>query len=123
MKKILLLWTLLVLTIIVKSQTIGLQMDYTLPDGSVGNYFRTGQVVFDHDEKNFSDTMVCKVEMVLYKDLETYSKQFNKMSFRREVQIKYTLKDLNSGELWEVLYDRILIKDKEFFANAKRIKM
>ena len=91
---------------------VGLQKQINLPDFNTGNYLRTGQVIMLYEKDNFTGIMKCKVELLLFKDLDAYKAGADQMNYRTVAYITYTLTDLINGDLWNQLFTRIVAQNE-----------
>lgn len=96
---------------------VGLQKQINLPDFNSGNYLRTGQVTMLYEKDNFTGLMKCKVELLLFKDLDSYKAGADQMNYRTVAYITYTLADLINGDLWNQLFTRVVAQN-EYLSDA-----
>ena len=114
MKRLTAIISLILIGFIAKSQTIGIEKQITLSDGTVGNYLTISSVTNELD----GDSILVKVDLNLYKSKELFSSNVKEMPFRHEVQFyRKNLYYLTSDSLYSI----ITRLDTAFFKSYKLI--
>ena len=114
MKKLIVIIAMILIGFIAKSQTIGIEKQITLWDGTVGNYLTMSSVT----NELTGDSILVKVDLNLYKSKELFDAKVKPMPFRHEVQFyRKNLYYLTSDSLYSI----ITRLDTAFFKNYKLI--
>ena len=114
MKRLTAILALILIGFIAKSQTIGIEKQITLGDGTVGNYLTISSVA----NEPAGDSILVKVDLNLYKSKELFSSNVKAMPFRHEVQFyRKNLYYLTSDSLYSII-TRV---DTAFFKSYKLI--
>lgn len=114
MKRLTAIISLILIGFIAKSQTIGIEKQITLSDGTIGNYLTISSVTNELD----GDSILVKVDLNLYKSKELFSSNVKAMPFRHEVQFyRKNLYYLTSDSLYSI----ITRLDTAFFKSYKLI--
>ena len=114
MKKLIVIISLILIGFIAKSQTIGIEKQITLSDGTVGNYLTISSVT----NELAGDSILVKVDLNLYKSNELFDAKVNPMPFRHEVQFyRKNLYYITSDSLYSI----ITRLDTAFFKSYKLI--